>query len=347
LRTLIIGGAGYVGPVVLDCLRRSDPAAQIHGLDAGWFADQCDPHGPLPETRYDAFRLQDVRDVAQDDLRGFSHVVYLAAISNDPMGGRFARLTEEINHYQAVRVATFAKAEGALGFVYASSASVYGHADTVRTELTPPNPQTDYARSKLAAESGLAALATRDFHITCLRFATACGWSPRVRLDLVLNDFVASAITTGRIRMLSDGSAFRPLVHVQDMAKAVLWAINREAVLTDSFVCVNVGSDEWNYRIKDLAHAVAAQIDESVVVDTGAAADNRNYRVDFALWRALAPYHQPTTTLTQAVEELADNFRLLPDLTSDFRASHRVRLVRLEQLIEQGQLTKNLRWQVR
>jgi nucleoside-diphosphate-sugar epimerase len=345
-KILVVGGAGYVGPVLISRLKAGSPDRFVGGIDAGWFADQCDGIGPLPEVLYDDFRFVDVRDVTAEHLSGYDSVVYLAAISNDPMGSQFGLLTSQINRHEAARLATLARQTGARNFVLASSASVYGRGDGDRTETSSLDPQTDYARSKLGAESDIGALARPGFRVTSLRFATACGWSPRVRLDLVLNDFVASALTTGCIAVLSDGSPWRPLIHVEDMARAVEWALSEDRDLQPDNVVVNVGSAQWNFQIKQLADAVADVLGGvSVSVNSKAAPDTRSYRLDFSLWQRIAPRHQPEVTLEAAIQELATNLSEGPSrVTSDFRTSARIRLKRLQELIDAGFLDRELRW---
>lgn len=345
MRILITGALGYVGPLVSSCLRDSYPDAEIVGLDAGFFAAQHDGEEPSPDLMLDQLLFKDVRDVGPEDLSGFTHVVQLAAISNDPMGDRFEQLTDDINHFQAVRIAHLARDAGAQGVVFASSASVYGAgSEAARSESSPLAPQTSYARSKVAAERELVGLATDSFAVTCLRFATACGWSPRVRLDLVLNDFVASALTVGRIDVLSDGTPWRPLIHVKDMARAVDWSISPQRTGAPPALVVNVGCDSWNYQIRDLAEAVAEELGVAVSIGEVESIDRRSYRLDFTRWRELAPNHQPMETLTSTIAELGSRLGEIADLDSGFRQSPRVRLVRLEQLSRLGFLDERLRW---
>lgn len=345
MQVLVIGGSGYVGPSVTSELQDSVAGVVVHGWDAGWFAHQIDGGGPIPERSCERFTFRDVRDLDSSDLEGMSGVIYLSAISNDPMGDRFRELTFEINQRQAVRIATLAKAQGARNFVFASSASVYGRGAGDRFETDPLDPQTAYAESKIRAERELEPLADSRFAVTCLRFATACGWSPRVRLDLVLNDFVAKALTTGSIEVLSDGSPWRPLIHVKDMARAIGWSLDDARGECSPFVTVNVGSSEWNFQIRDLAHAVADELGGiSVSVNADAAPDTRSYRLDFSQWRAIAPHHQPQVSLPEAIQDLATNLRPIPDLNPDFRRSPRVRLHQLEAWIASGYLDGELRW---
>src|SRR5450432_1165417 len=213
MKILINGNLGYIGPVLARHFRLTEPSATIAGFDSGFFAGCLVDPQRLPETLLDAQRFGDMRSPPVGLYQGSDVVVQLAAISNDPMGNKFERVTTEVNTEAVVRAAREAKAAGVSHFVFASSCSVYGAAgDEAKTEDSPLNPLTAYARSKIAAEEALAPLASPDFIITCLRFATACGVSPRLRLDLVLNDFVAAALATGRITILSDGTPWRPLI---------------------------------------------------------------------------------------------------------------------------------------
>ena len=345
MRILIIGGSGYIGPSLVQALRTQPTRHHLTGLDAGWFASQVDGRVPLPEVSLDEFRLGDVRDLVAADLEGFDSVIYLAAISNDPMGNRFRDLTFEINLRQATRVAGMALDAGASHFVFASSASVYGRGSGDRSEHDTLDPQTAYAETKIQAEGELAQLANSQYKISCLRFATACGWSPRIRLDLVLNDFVATALTKGRIEVLSDGSPWRPLIHVDDMARAVCWAISPDRDAVSAFVSVNVGSPEWNFQIKELAQAVATSLGGvDVLINQMASPDSRSYRLDFSRWMDIAPNHQPQVSLEQAIDQLAEGLGTLPDLRADFRSSERIRLKQLESMIAKGYLNEDLRW---
>ena len=178
-------------------------------------------------------------------------MVHLAAISNDPMGVRFEAVTDEINHRASLAVAEAARDAGVKRFVFASSCSVYGlAAGDARKETDPLNPLTAYARSKIAAEEGLKQMDRGGMGVTCLRFATACGMSPRLRLDLVLNDFVAGALASGEVSVLSDGTPWRPLIDVRDMARAIEWAITGGGVDAGGFLSINAGSDDWNVQVQ-------------------------------------------------------------------------------------------------
>ena len=205
-------------------------------------------------------------------------------------------------------------------------------------------PISAYAKSKIRTEVDLEKLADRNFTVTCLRFATACGMSDRLRLDLVVNDFVACAVSSKNITILSDGTPWRPLIHIRDMAAAFDWAIGRDAA-SGAFLAVNAGSDEWNYRVKELADAVASIVPGvSVSINRTAPQDSRSYRVDFALYRKLAPNHQPRVDLATTIRELKAGLEAMGFSDSNFRNSKYMRLMVLKELREKGLLDANLEW---
>ena len=286
--------------------------------------------------------------MSPEDLAGIDAVVHLAAISNDSMGSAYEDATLEINAAATGRLAQLARSAGARRFVFASSCSVYGRSGPEWCdELSPPAPLTVYGRSKLLAEEMLARLAGRNFQVTCLRFATACGLSPRLRLDLVLNEFTAAAVAGRRIELRSDGTAWRPLVHVRDVARAIEWALGREAAAGEECLVVNAGATEHNFRVRELAQAVAEAIPGvEVVLDRQAAADGRSYRVGFERYRHLAPRHYPAERLPRAIQEMQEALgNLYPDGGS-FRGPRWVRLRALEELCERGRLGADLRWRI-
>jgi nucleoside-diphosphate-sugar epimerase len=344
MKILVTGNMGYVGPVVIRHLRECCPEAELVGLDTGYFSQCLTNVETLPECQVGLQHFADVRALPPQLLSEIDAVVHLAAISNDPMGNRYERLTLEINHGGSVQLAQQAKAAGVKSFVFASSCSVYGYAeDGARSEQSEVNPLTAYAKSKVFTERDLAQLADANFHVTCLRFATACGMSDRLRLDLVLNDFVAGAVACGKITILSDGTPWRPLIHVQDMARAIEWAIARQS--GEDFVIVNTGCEEWNYQVRELAQAVARVIPKvEVSIVPNARPDKRSYKVDFGLFRKLAPTHQPKIDLLTAISGLEHGLRAMQFHDSDFRNSSFIRLRVLSELQRKGLLTEELRW---
>jgi nucleoside-diphosphate-sugar epimerase len=349
MKILITGNMGYVGPVLVRRLRESYPEAELIGFDMGYFGNCLSSHGAFPECRVDVQRFGDVRCFPKQLLADVNAVVYLAALSNDPLGSAFEAATFEINQRASVSIARAAKEAGVNSFIYASSCSVYGSAeDGARTEESLVNPLTAYAKSKVWTERDLAPLGDQNFKISCLRFATACGMSDRLRLDLVLNDFVAGAVASRNISILSDGSPWRPLIHVKDMARAIDWAIGRDLASGGSFLTVNVGDDRWNYQVKDLAEAVAEVIpDVELSINKNAQPDKRSYKVSFAKFKRLAPGYTPEIDLITAVTELRDGLSAIGFKDENFRQSHFMRLNVLSRLKEAGLLTANLDWTFR
>jgi nucleoside-diphosphate-sugar epimerase len=347
MRVLITGNMGYVGPVVVEHLRRRHPDAELIGYDSALFAGCLTTHSRVPESLLNAQHFGDVRELPPELLNGVDAVVHLAAISNDPIGNRFEVVTDAINRAASLRLADLAVAAGVRNFVYASSCSVYGAASSeARRENDALNPLTAYARSKVMTEQGLRQMDLNGTVTTCLRFATACGMSDRLRLDLVLNDFVACALTSGEITVLSDGTPWRPLIDVRDMARAIDWAINRREADGGRMLVVNVGSDERNHQVHELAEAVAAAVPgTSVSINEAAPPDARSYRVDFSSFRRLAPKHQPRHTLANSIDTLVTGMRDIGFADADFRRSAKViRLNALSTLMAQGTLDDDLRW---
>jgi nucleoside-diphosphate-sugar epimerase len=348
VRIIVTGNLGYIGPVLVRHLRnRLGRSAELVGIDTGLFAHclTIPPNESLPEVALDVQHWCDVRDVPGELLRGADAVVHLAAISNDPMGNRFEAITDAVNHRASVDMARAAAAAGVKTFVFASSCSVYGFAadGMARTETDTLNPLTAYARSKIATEETLRQTDFGGLAVRCLRFATACGMSPRLRLDLVVNDFVACALASREITVLSDGTPWRPLIDVRDMARAIEWAVT-DSGHAGRFVAVNVGSDEWNHQVRDLARAVADAVPgTSVSINTAAPPDKRSYRVDFALWRKLAPRHQPQVTLADSIAALRDGLTAIGFADAGFRDSRLIRLKVLDGLMAAGQVDTSLR----
>lgn len=346
MRILVAGNLGYVGPGVTRQLRSRYPEAELIGVDIGYFA-HCLTNAPrMPEALLDTQHFMDIRRIQSALLTGVDAVVHLAAISNDPMGNAYEDVTFDINYRAGVELARLAKSAGVRSFVFASSCSVYGFADDrPRTEESEAAPLTAYAKSKVLTEQALRPLASSGFRITCLRFATACGMSDRLRLDLVLNDFVACAIADRRITVLSDGTPWRPLIDVKDMARAIEWAIERDAQAGGDFLIVNAGSDVWNYQVHQLASAVAAAIPGTQVsINREAPPDKRSYRVDFSLFRSLAPAHQPQSQLDGTIDELREGLTAIQFHDSNFRNSPFMRLRVLADLRSRGLLNETLEW---
>ena len=339
MRILLTGHDGYIGTVLGPILQ--DAGHDVTGLDAGLFsACEFGPQPPAPPSR----RL-DVRDARVMDLAGFDAVVHLANLSNDPLGNLDPGLTDRVNAAASVRLAERAREAGVGRFVFASSCSLYGAAgaDAV-TEEAPFHPVTAYGRAKVDAEAGIRRLASDGFSPVYLRNATVYGASPRLRFDLVVNNLTAWAVATGAVRMTSDGTPWRPLVHVEDAARAVLAAVEapREAVHDQAF---NVGREGENYQVRDVARIVGEEVAGcAVALAEGASPDTRSYRVSFAKIAERLPEWRPRWTARDGVREVRDALAGLHLTPAVFEGPRYSRIAHLRSLIESGRLDGDLRW---
>jgi len=339
VRVLVTGHRGYIGSVLAPYL--AGAGHEVEGLDSDLYRG-CDL-GPKADTIRG--RVADVRGVTPDDLSGFDAIVHLAALSNDPLGDLEPGLTEEINCGGTVKLARAARAAGVRRFVFASSCSMYGASgtDAALDEQAPLRPLTAYAESKVGAENALFALAGEDFAPVSMRNATVFGASPRLRLDIVLNNLTAWAHTTGRIRLLSDGRAWRPMVHVRDLAKVAekLLEAPEDTIRGVSF---NIGTDEQNYLVRELADVVAGVTGCEVEVAEGSSADQRSYRVSFKKLARTFPELTFDWDAERGARELTDAYTRLGLTRDDFDGDRYVRIRRLTHLLREGQLNEGLRW---
>jgi nucleoside-diphosphate-sugar epimerase len=344
LKILITGNLGYVGPGLIKELRKHHPQAILIGYDIGYFAKHITNVTVCPESFLDIQYYGDVRHFDENILDGVDTVISLAAISNDPIGNKFEEVTMDINYKATIDIAKKAKSKNVRKFIFASSCSVYGAAeDAPRTEESALNPLTAYAKSKVQSEETLSELADDNFQVTCLRFATACGMSERLRLDLVINDFVAGALTSKEITILSDGTPWRPLINVLDMARAIRWGLERDNDNGGNFVIVNTGSNEWNYQVKELALAIQERLPEiNVSINENAEPDKRSYRVNFDLFKKLAPNHQPQYDLNNSIQGLIDGLKAISFKDDQYRKSVLIRLNVINNLLEQGEMDSQL-----
>ncbi len=347
MRILITGNMGYVGSYLVHHLRSVFSDLTIIGYDMGYFAHCLTRADCLPEHQIDLQYFGDIRNISAEIL--FNHkidaIIHLAAISNDPMGSTYETVTLDVNYKSSVRLARLARKNGVRNLIFASSCSMYGAADdSPKTEASPLNPLTAYARSKVNSEKELAEIAGNGFNVTSLRFATACGMSDRLRLDLVLNDFVASAVASKKIVILSDGTPWRPLINVKDMALAIEWALTRKTEL-GAFIAVNTGSNKWNYQVRQLAESVAEIMhDVDVAINEKAQPDKRSYLVDFSFFKKIAPLHQPRHDLITTIKELQEGLEKMDFNDTNFRDSFFMRLKVLNSLRERKFLSPDLSW---
>jgi nucleoside-diphosphate-sugar epimerase len=346
MRILITGNMGYVGPVLTRFLRENLVNVELIGFDTAFFGHSLTGAGLLPEALLNRQVFGDIREFPPELLDQVDAVVHLSAISNDPMGNKFETVTNDINQQASTRLARLAADRGVKSFVFASSCSMYGNAEGgARKESDPTNPLTAYARSKIGSEKAFAELDLGGMTVTSLRFATACGMSDRLRLDLVLNDFVACAMTSGEITVLSDGTPWRPLIDVEDMARALAWAIARKPEIGGKFLAVNAGRDESNYQVRDLAEAVSRHVPGTKVsINANAPPDKRSYKVNFALFKSIAPDHIPQITLDESIRRLREGLASMGFADKDFRTSSYMRLKALERHMAAGRLGPDLHW---
>jgi nucleoside-diphosphate-sugar epimerase len=332
MRVLVAGDRGYIGAVLVPFLGAA--GHEVVGLDVGWY-DGCD-FGAQP-TGYEQ-RTRDIRDVTRDDLEGFDAVIHLAAISNDPIGHLNPEATYAVNAHGAVHMAKVAKAAGVPRFLFSSSCSLYGAAgDMPVDEAGRFNPVTPYGESKVMAEGALSELADSNFSPTYVRNATAYGSSPRLRADIVVNNLTGTAFTQGSVRLQSDGSPWRPLVHVEDISRAFVALLEapRDVIHNEAF---NVGRDEDVVQIRTIAEQVSEITSAPVTFADGAGPDTRNYKVDFTKIRAKVAAFQPQWTVPQGIEEIWKDAHDRGLTTNDFEGPRYVRLQRIQQLANQGRL---------
>lgn len=339
MRILITGSQGYIGPVLSRVLRGG--GHDVVGLDTDLYR-RCTYGHALPDVPWVE---KDLRDVEAQDLEGFDAVAHLAALSNDPLGDLNRGLTEEINHRASMRLAKAAKSAGVSRFVFSSSCSTYGAAgDEMLDEEATFNPVTAYAVSKVQVEQELREMADANFSPTYLRNATAYGVSPRLRFDLVLNNLVAWAHTTGLVYLKSDGSPWRPLVHIEDISRAFLAVLDapREKVHNQAY---NVGRTSENYRIRDLAEIVRDVVPNCRVdFAPDAGPDKRNYRVDFTKFAEAFPDAGLRWTARTGAEELYDSYRRNGFTREEFEGPKYKRIDHIKKLLAEGVLGSDLRW---
>jgi nucleoside-diphosphate-sugar epimerase len=339
MRILVTGTDGYIGALLAPLLR--DRGHDVYGLDTGFYRDGClyaASGAGVTTTR------KDVRHATLDDVRGFEAVVHLAELSNDPLGQLNPALTRRINYEASVRFARLCREAGVSRFVYSSSCSVYGvAADGAVSEDTTARPQTVYAECKLLVERAVGSLADDGFTPTFLRNATAYGPSPRMRFDLVVNNLAGLAWTTGEIRMTSDGTPWRPLVHVLDICEAIATVLEAPREVVHNQV-LNVGDDRENYQVRDIAEAIARTFPGCALAFGQQGADTRSYRVSFAKLRHVLPHFTCRRDVAAGARELRDLFESVGMTPELFEGRPYTRLKQLEHLLATGRLDPDLYW---
>lgn len=340
VRILVSGNQGFVGSALTQLISEERQEYELRGLDSGYFGPKEEFHHSIAGGGFFQQIIGDIRDAENLPLDGVDAVVHLAAISNDPMGDLDENVTLDINLKGTIALATAAKAAGVKHFVFASSCSVYGQSGAeFRSERDQTGPLTAYAKSKVLAEQELSLIADQDFAVSCLRFATAAGWSTNLRSDLVVNDLTLGALRDGRILLKSDGKAWRPIIDVSDMARAILWQLER-VERPDPFLVVNIGSESGTYTIREIADRIAALIPGTQVeFADNSNSDHRSYRVSFEKMVELGGF-APSVSLDETVLGLVSKWNQLQDKPpKDF-----VRLHTLTALKADGLVDDDLRW---
>jgi nucleoside-diphosphate-sugar epimerase len=338
-RVLITGHDGYLGSVMGPCFLAA--GYEPVGLDTGYF----EPCTLVPDGATIPWVRKDIRDLTLHDLEGFDAVVHLAALSNDPIGNLNASWTESINFMASVRLAELAKSAGVPRFLFSSSCIMYGMSDAaVVTEESPLDPKTEYARSKVKSESAISQLAGDGFSPTFLRNGTVYGLSPRMRFDTVLNDLLGSAVATGKVVVHSDGKPWRPVVHVQDVARAFIAVLDAPLAVVHN-QAFNTGADFLNHQIIDLAEIVVKTVpDSELVVLSQPGADQRTYKTDFSKFARTFPSFEFRRTAKSGAEELYEAFKAIGLNQDAYRDRRFTRLKWLRHLLDTDQLDQSLRW---
>ena len=337
---LVTGSNGFIGSLLVKLL--IEKGYRVTGLDTNFFNSDCELFHEENDVK---IINKDIRQINEADLQGIDAVCHLAALSNDPLGKLNPELTFEINFKSSVRLAELCKKVGVSKFIYSSSCSLYGKAgDDALTEEAVFNPVTAYAKSKVMTEEHMLPMGDEKFCVTSLRNATAYGISSKLRLDLVVNNLVGWALVTGEIRILSDGTPWRPIVHAEDIARAFIAVIEAPAGRVNQ-QAFNVGIDAENYRVKEIAEAVAEMIPLCDIVITGEhGSDTRSYRVDFGKIKKQLPEFKPAWNLKKGIHQIHENYLRYKMNDEKFNGRYFIRLKQIQHLLNAEKINNDLFW---
>ena len=339
-KVLLTGHSGYIGSVMGPRLMAE--GYQVLGLDTGYYGEEC--KFGSDEAQVPAIN-KDIRDLSVDDLQGFDTLIHLAALSNDPLGNLKEDWTYDINHHASVRLARLAKQSGVRRFLFSSSCSMHGANSAAKVDETSPvEPVTPYGDSKIRAEQEISKMADDAFSPIFLRNGTVYGVSPRLRVDIVLNNLVGWAHTTGKVKLYTDGSPWRPLIHVEDVCSAFIAAMEAPVKVVHNQV-FHVGSNKENYQIRQLAEIVCSVVPgSSIEYVNDHQADQRTYIADFTKIETQLPGFQPKWTVEAGARQLYQAYQAANMTLEEFTGSRYIRLKRIDELLQSGQLDTSLRW---
>jgi len=340
-KIIVTGHNGFIGSLLVPLLVKK--GYEVIGIDTNYFGKECEFYSKTNEIKE---IKKDIRKITEKDIEGAYAICHLAALSNDPIGDINPELTYAINYKASLRLAKIAKTVGVEKFIYSSSCSLYGVSNSTKalTEKADFNPVTAYAKSKVKSEKDIYPLSDNNFSVTFLRNATAYGISPKLRLDLVVNNLIGWAITTGKINILSDGTPWRPLIHAEDIARAFIAVIEspQEKVNKQSF---NVGINSENYQIKDIAYIIKEVMPEcEVTIDTENAVDSRSYKVNFDKIKRVLPNFEPKYDLKKGIEEIITAYKKYEMDTEKFNSRYFIRLKQIKYLMNNNKIDKKLYW---
>ncbi len=339
MKILLTGIDGYIGTILGQELIKAGHS--VVGLDTGYYADAR--LYDIPNFKQPGIIKKDIRNVTKEDLEGFDAIVHLAELSNDPVGENDPEVTYQINHIGTKNLATLAKQAGVKRFIYFSSCSIYGASDNIVDEKSPTNPLTTYAKSKILNEQFLQSIADDTFSPLIFRNATVYGASPRLRFDLVVNNLSGLAFTTKEIKMDSDGTPWRPFIHVLDVCQAVLIALKTPTERIHSQI-INVGDTNSNYQIKDIAETIKKTFPGCTVSLNKDGVDKRNYRVNFDKIKTVLPRFSCKYDIAKGVQELLDIFTKANLSKEDFESRKYTRLKQIKYLKENNKINQSFFW---